>query len=48
MSEPEAAAAPPGKLTPGYYILNMEGSKDGVPKYIYLGEAPAPEPQQVL
>ncbi len=28
-------------LKPGYYVLNREGSAaDGVPRYIYIGEAP--------
>jgi hypothetical protein len=28
-------------LKPGYYVLNREGTAaDGVPKYIYIGEAP--------
>jgi len=25
------------ELTPGYYVLNKEGTKDGVPRYVYLG-----------
>ena len=29
----------PQQLTPGYYILNAEGSKDGVPRYVYLGKS---------
>lgn len=32
----------PQELTPGYYVLNTDGSKDGVPRYIYIGAAPEP------
>ena len=27
------------ELEPGYYVLNREGSEDGVPRYVYLGPA---------
>ncbi len=29
------------ELLPGYYVLNTEGSANGIPKYIYLGPKPA-------
>jgi hypothetical protein len=29
-------------MKPGYYVLNAKGTKNsGVPKYIYIGEAPS-------
>lgn len=32
----------PAELKPGYYMLNTEGTAaEGVPKYIYIGSAPA-------
>jgi hypothetical protein len=32
----------PQELKPGYYMLNTEGTAaEGVPKYIYIGSAPA-------
>jgi len=32
----------PTELRPGYYMLNTEGTTtEGVPKYIYIGSAPA-------
>lgn len=32
----------PPELKPGYYMLNTEGTAaEGVPKYIYIGSAPA-------
>jgi len=31
-----------GEMKPGYYVLNAKGTKNsGVPKYIYIGEAPS-------
>jgi len=34
----------PGRdVLPGYYMLNTERSRKGVPKYIYVGEAPPTE-----
>lgn len=35
-----SAEISPKELTPGYYVLNKEGSKDGVPRYVYLGAEP--------
>jgi hypothetical protein len=29
------------ELLPGYYVLNAEGSANGIPRYIYLGPKPA-------
>jgi hypothetical protein len=28
------------ELPPGYYMLNKRGSKNGVPRYIFIGEEP--------
>jgi hypothetical protein len=34
----------PGRdVLPGYYMLNTDRSRKGVPKYIYVGEAPPAE-----
>ena len=34
----------PGRdVLPGYYMLNTDQSRKGVPKYIYVGEAPPAE-----
>jgi hypothetical protein len=34
-TEPEGV-----ELPPGYYMLNKRGSKNGVPRYIFIGEEP--------
>jgi hypothetical protein len=34
------ANIPDRDVLPGYYILNAEGGRKGVPKYIYVGEHP--------
>ena len=45
ISEPTGSRsrkAGPPELKPGYYMLNTEGTAaEGVPKYIYIGSAPA-------
>lgn len=41
LSLPKRANTIVETLKPGYYVLNREGTAaDGVPRYIYIGEAP--------
>jgi hypothetical protein len=41
LSLPKRANTIVETLKPGYYVLNREGTaSDGVPRYIYIGEAP--------